>query len=154
MYYRPYLTELLTKCAAEFDVHIFSSSDKEYCDLILKQIDPEQKYFKERWYKKSCLKADNGQYIKDLTVLGLALDRVVLVDNCSFSFAHQLLNGIPIVSYTGNQADMELMGLLDYLMNLSKVPEVRKANLEYFKLPTYFEQGDVNEVFNKIFGPN
>ncbi len=91
MYYRPYLTELLTKCAAEFDVHIFSSSDKEYCDLILKQIDPEQKYFKERWYKKSCLKADHGQYIKDLTVLGLALDRVVLVDNCSFSFAHQLL---------------------------------------------------------------
>lgn len=132
-------------------MHLFTSSDKEYADMIIKQIDPEQKYFKERWYKSSCKRTENGMYIKDLSLLNLPLDRVVLVDNSSLCFAYQLLNGVPIVSFTGSQNDTELMSLFDYLQSLVKVPDVRKANLEYFKFPLYFMPGDQDTIFDKLF---
>lgn len=151
MYYRPFLTELLEKCYQTFDLHLFTSSEKEYADVIIKQFDPENKYFKARWYKKSCIKADNGMYLKDLSQLGLPLDRVVLVDNSSFSFGYQLFNGIPILSYTGAQADMELMSLYDYLQSLSKFADVRKSNMEYFKLHLLLDAPDPDSAFEKVF---
>lgn len=135
-----------------FDLHIFTSSEKEYADLILKQIDPERKYFLERWYKSSCTKAANGQFIKDLRAVGTSLNRTVLVDNSSFSFGHQLLNGVPIISYTGSSTDTELMALQDYLHHLGRQSDVRKANLDYFKLPLYLETHDADAAFAKLFG--
>lgn len=144
--------ELLEKSYEMFDLHLFTSSEKEYADVIVKQFDPDQKYFKGRWYKKSCHKADNGMYLKDLSLLGVPLDRVVLVDNSTFSFGYQLFNGIPILSYTGAPADMELMSLFDYLQNLAKQPDVRKANLEYFKLHLMLEAADPDGAFDKVFG--
>jgi CTD small phosphatase-like protein 2 len=119
--------------------------------VIIKQFDPDNKYFKERWYKKSCIKAENGMYIKDLSQLAIPLDRVVLVDNSSFSFGYQLFNGIPILSYTGALADMELMSLLDYLQNLAKLPDVRKFNMEYFKLHLLMDAVDPDSAFEKVF---
>ena len=153
MYYRPFLLELLEKSYQTFDLRLFTSSEKEYADVIVKQFDPDNKYFKARWYKKSCHKADNGMYLKDLSQLGLPLDRVVLVDNSTFSFGYQLCNGVPILSYTGATADMELMSLFDYLQNLAKQPDVRKFNLEYFKLHLMLEAQDPDGAFDKLF-PN
>lgn len=134
-----------------FDLHVFTSSEKEYADLILKQIDPQGKYFQERWYKSSCMRSQNGQFIKDLRALGTPLDRTVLVDNSCFSFGHQLLNGVPIISYTGGNTDMELMALQDYLQHLARQSDVRKTNLEYFKLPMYLEASDPDNAFSKLF---
>jgi CTD small phosphatase-like protein 2 len=121
--------------------------------MILRQIDPESRFFKRKLYKSSCQRADNGLYIKNLELIGKDLMRTVLVDNSTFSFGHQLLNGIPIVSFTGSETDTELMSLQDYLQYLSKAPDVRKINLDYFKYPVFIdhlEQGP-DAVFQKIF---
>ena len=150
VYYRPYMTEMIEKLSKLFDLHIFTSSDKEYADMILKQIDPKDKFFKERWYKGSCSKSENGQYIKDLSLLGLPLDRTVLVDNSTFSFGHQLLNGVPIISYTGSQTDTELVSLLDYLQHLSRSGDVRKTNADYFKFHQVAELS-LDQDFDTIF---
>lgn len=145
---------MLEKIHTSFDLHLFTSSDKEYADVIIKQIDPDCKYFKERWYKSSCKKSENGQCIKDLRVIGVPLNRLVLVDNSCFSFGHQLLNGVPIISFTGSNTDTELMGLQDYLQYLSRISDVRKANLDYFKYPLYFEAHDPDSIFEKVFIPS
>jgi CTD small phosphatase-like protein 2 len=121
--------------------------------MILKQIDPDSRYFKKKLYKTSCQRAENGLYIKNLALIGHNLARTVLVDNSTFSFGHQLLNGVPIVSFTGSDTDTELMSLQDYLLHLSKAPDVRKVNLDYFKYPVFIEhleQGP-DAVFQKIF---
>lgn len=148
------MKETLNNLYKLFDLHVFTSSEKAYADLILKQIDPEDKYFKERWYKSSCLKAPNGQFVKDLRAIGSSLARTVLVDNSCFSFGNQLLNGVPITAFTGNMSDTELMSLQDYLQHLSKAADVRKANLEYFKLPTFAEMENADQVFDKLFPAN
>lgn len=142
---------MLENLSKKFDLHIFTSSDKTYADLIIKKFDPESKYFKERWYKQSCSKAPNGQFIKDLRQLGTSLARTVLVDNSCISFGHQLLNGVPIPGFTGSMADTELMSLQDYLQHLAKVSDVRKANLDYFKLPLYSENHNPEELYDKLF---
>jgi Dullard-like phosphatase family protein len=145
------MKDMLESMCKLFDLHVFTSSDKTYADLILKQIDPQDKYFKERWYRSSCTKAANGQFIKDLRPIGSSLSRTVLVDNSCFSFGHQLLNGVPITGFTGDPADTELMSLQDYLQHISKVTDVRRANLEYFKLPTYVELETPDLIFEKLF---
>lgn len=145
------MKELLEGICKIYDLHVFTSSDKEYADLILKQIDPQAKYFHERWYKSSCMRSPNGQFIKDLRAVGTALNRTVLVDNSCFSFGHQLLNGVPIISFNGSPNDTELMALQDYLHHLNRQSDVRKANLDYFKLPLYLEAPDPESVFSKLF---
>ena len=151
IFFRPYLNELLENIYKTYDVHIYTSSDKEYADLILKQIDPQRKYFQERWYKNSCVRSQNGQFIKDLRTVGSNLARTVLIDNSCFSFGHQLLNGVPIISYTGSITDTELMALQDYLHHLNRQSDVRKANIDYFKMPLYIDSQDMDTVYSKIF---
>ncbi len=153
VFYRPYLAETLEKIYKTFDLYIYTSSEKEYADMILKQIDPDSRFFKKRLYKSSCQRAENGLYVKNLELIGQNLARTVLVDNSTFSFGHQLLNGVPIVSFTGSETDTELMSLQDYLLYLSKAPDIRKINLDYFKYPVFIdhlEQGP-DSVFQKIF---
>ena len=59
---------------------------------------------------------------------------MVLVDNASYSFAYQLNNGIPIIPFYDSKLDTQLKQLEEYLVDLSKVPDVRVANKDYFKL--------------------
>ena len=153
MFFRPYLFEMLEKIVKQCDMFIYTSSEKEYADMILKQIDPDDKYFKAKFYKTNCTKAENGLFLKDLEVVRRPITRTVLVDNSSFSFSHQVLNGVPILSYTGSQTDTELMSLLDYLIYLSKSPDVRRSNLEYFKYPVYIDnisQG-ADTIYSRLF---
>lgn len=137
-------------------MHIFTSSEREYADVILKQIDPQDRFFKERWYKSSCNKSENGQFIKDITKTGLQLDRTVIVDNSTFSFGYQGLNGVPIINFTGSSTDTELVSIFDYLIHLSRSQDVRKINAEYFKFPLISELiqagiTDPDAIFDKCF---
>ena len=38
------MKDMLESMSKLFDLHVFTSSDKTYADLILKQIDPQDKY--------------------------------------------------------------------------------------------------------------
>jgi len=44
------------------------------------------------------------------------IKEIVLVDNAAYSFGLQIENGIPIIPYYENKADLELKHLSDYLM--------------------------------------
>lgn len=134
------------------DIHLFTASEKEYADHILKKIDPKGTIFKNRWYKDSCTKLENGQYIKSLARTGLPLNRSILVDNSTFSFGNQMLNGVPIVSYLHSQPnDMELVSLKDFVLHLNTLLDVRKALHAYFKWWLYQDAKDHNTLFEKLF---
>lgn len=77
---RPYLHTFLEKVAEMFEVIIFTASQSIYAEQLLDILDPDQKFISRRVYRESCLFSD-GNYTKDLTVLGVDLAKVAIIDN-------------------------------------------------------------------------
>lgn len=77
---RPYLQTFLEKVAEMFEIMIFTASQSTYAEKLLDILDPESKLISKRAYRESCLFSD-GTYTKDLTVLGVDLAKVAIIDN-------------------------------------------------------------------------
>ncbi|XP_077252345.1 uncharacterized protein LOC143891689 [Tasmannia lanceolata] len=121
---RPYLQIFLEKVAEMFEIIVFTASQSIYAEQLLNILDPEQKLISRRIYRESCIFSD-GNYMKDLTVLGLDLEKVAIIDNSPQVFRLQVNNGIPIQSWFDDPSDCELISLLPFLETLVDSDDVR-----------------------------
>ncbi|XP_009415258.2 uncharacterized protein LOC103996140 [Musa acuminata AAA Group] len=121
---RPFLQMFLDSVAQMFEIVIFTAAQSIYAGELLDILDPDRKIISKRIYRESCIFSD-GTYTKDLTILGVDLAKVVIIDNTPQVFRLQVNNGIPIESWFGDPLDHALVQLLPFLETLVYVEDVR-----------------------------
>jgi len=133
---RPHLHTFLEQVAEWFEIVVFTASQKVYADKLLDILDPEKKYVQHRVFRDSCVCVE-GNYLKDLNILGRDMNCIAIVDNSVQAFGYQLDNGIPIESWFDDDSDNELLNLIPFLRTLKDVKDVRPLIKDTFKLTEF-----------------
>ncbi|OMJ88039.1 hypothetical protein SteCoe_10110 [Stentor coeruleus] len=136
---RPYALECLREVNKEFEVFVFTASHPCYANVVLDYLDPNRELIHQRFFRDSCINM-GGVFIKDLRIFANRnLKDLIIVDNAAYSFAYQLDNGIPIVSWHDDPHDKELYNLMDYVKALAAVEDIRDVNEQTFHMRTFYE---------------
>jgi Dullard-like phosphatase family protein len=120
---RPFMEEFLAAVAQKFEVVVFTASMSEYASEVLDLIDPTGVLIHHRLFRQHCTNT-NGLFIKDLSLLGRPLERVVIIDNSPTAFLWHPRNAIQCTSWFEDVFDTELRDIHPLLDQLAVAPDV------------------------------
>lgn len=124
-----------------YEVVIFTAASREYANAVIKLLDPKKEIITAIMSRENCFETKNGFLIKDLRVFANRdIKNIIIVDNLAHSFGLQINNGIPIITWTGDESDKELLAITDYLISAAFVDDVRYFNKKKLKLEQLVEE--------------
>jgi len=124
---RPYVDYFLREVGKHFEVVIFTASLPLYADPLLDKLD-KHKVIVKRLYREHCV-FTSGLFVKDMTLLGRDITKVILIDNAPYTYAFQPENALPCTSWISDETDDELNDILHILEMVKSVPDVRNCRL-------------------------
>lgn len=164
---RPYVEEFLRKMGEMFECVLFTASLGKYADPVTDLLD-KWSVFQSRLFRESCV-FHKGNYVKDLSRLGRDLDKIVIVDNSPMSYLFHPRNAVPVVSWFDDPTDRELLDLIPFFEELSKVEDIytflansrlplglntsRRLAESYASLPQSFHPSAGIPALNATFSP-
>ena len=123
-----------------FELILFSIDSQDFSYPIINMIENDKKYFDYKFYKDHCVLYKNN-LIKDLTLIGRDLSKIIIVDNNETCFELNKENGIKISSFYGDNNDNKLFELKNILKEIyfKNYNDVRLALKEFH-----------NDIINKV----
>ena len=118
-----------------YEIVIFSFGTYQYVDSVIKIIEKKEKYFEHILYRQHAT-VNNGEYIKDLSLLGRDLKNIIIVDDIPQVFKLQERNGICIKPFYGDAITDR-----NTLKILGKILEIVRFDAE--------ETGDIRKSLDK-----
>lgn len=103
---RPGVDEYLRRCGEKYEVIIYTASLNKYADPLLDKLDVH-KVIRHRLFRESCTQYQ-GNFVKNLSLLGRDLTSCVIVDNSPLSYLFHPENAVGCISWIDQQDDDEL----------------------------------------------
>ena len=133
VYKRPHLEHFLTEVAKHFTLAIWSSAGDIYVNEIVASIKPPSVDFEVVWGRSKCSMKRNRVFdtyyfekrLDKLKKRGFPLEQTLIVDDTAEKAACNYGNAIYVKEYKGDPDDKELLFLLEYLLTLKDVENVR-----------------------------
>lgn len=130
---RPHLEHFLIEISKHFEIGIWSSADDVYVNEIVKQVMPPSVSTLIVWGRTKCTMRRNydlDEYyfekrLHKLKNKGFSLDQILIIDDSPEKMKYNYGNAIYIQEFNGNLSDSELLHLLEYLLTLKDVANVR-----------------------------
>jgi carboxy-terminal domain RNA polymerase II polypeptide A small phosphatase len=122
---RPGLDEFLRAVGSIYEVVIFTASLAKYANPVVDTIDTSR-VVKHRLFREHCV-FEEGNYVKDLSMLGRDLKSTIIIDNSAISYQFQPENAIPCSNFIDDPNDTDLYELVPLLEALVGVADVTRA---------------------------
>lgn len=152
IYIRPYARQILETLKPHFEIVLFTASHPCYANTIIDLIDPNNQLITFRLFRDSCVKTDEGVYIKDLRILAnRSLKDIALIDNAAYSYGFQPSNGIPILPFYHDKSDKQLKVLTEFLLKLKDAADFRPIIRQKFHLAVFEKYASKFELFKLMF---
>ncbi|KAJ3246225.1 hypothetical protein HDU78_007675 [Chytriomyces hyalinus] len=120
---RPHVDQFLERLGDEYEVMVFTASLSNYANPVLDMLDTKR-VIQHRLFREHCTYYQ-GNYVKDLSLLGRPMDSTIIIDNSPAAYLFQPSNAIPCTSWFDDPNDEELLDLVPFLFELNTVPDVR-----------------------------
>lgn len=121
---RPGVDEFMRRMGELYEVVVFTASVSKYGDPLLDQLDIHN-VVHHRLFRESCYN-NNGNFVKNLAVLGRPLHDTIIIDNSPTSYIFHPQHAVPVSSWFFDAHDNELLDMIPFLEDLatSQVPDV------------------------------
>jgi hypothetical protein len=112
---RPFLYDFLTEIGKYYEIIIYSNEKEKFIKPFITEIDNENKYFSHCLFGE-CVQYVNGEYVKDISLIGREIKTCVIVDCYQSSFKNQSENGILVKRYVGDSNSDKTLYYLEELL--------------------------------------
>jgi RNA polymerase II subunit A small phosphatase-like protein len=141
VYCRPHLSGFIDAVSGLFELAIWSAGSSGYVSGVAAALFPDPSRLRFVWASDRCTLRYHAElqerfYAKNLKKvcrLGYRLEQVLMIDDTPAKLSLNYGNYVPVLPFTGDPLDDELLRILPFITQLSKVSNFRIVEKRYWR---------------------